>query len=198
MNSRQDIDSNKGIYIKADLISRPNATNGNYRKCQLYELETEYLVKVKDNDIFFLETLQRQANLADKMIAETEEAGKDISDLNVMKELGAKIKVAGKPIQRSESVMTAIFVSLQLIFYYGIAIGIWSLVLKKSFLLFGLTGAIIGFLISILLVVPIIVGKRTKENIRNTVSGVGLSIGNFGIVIGIVGLIAWIIRLIFF
>ena len=90
-----------------------------------------------------------KADLADKMIAEAESHGKDTTNSNVMKELGEKINaVVGKPLHRSESIMTAVFVSLQLMAYYGIAIGIWGLVFKKSFLIFGCYGVIVGFLIS--------------------------------------------------
>ena len=188
-------DLNKGELIKADLYSRPNAMNGKYRAGQL---GLENLAEIKDRDIFFLETLKMKADLADKMIAEAESQGKDTTDLNVMKELGEKINAAGKPLHRSESIMTAVFVSLQLMAYYGIAIGIWGLVFKKSFLVFGLYGVIAGFLISLSSAAPVVAFQRTKERIRNIVDGVGIMWGNLGIIIGVVGLVAWVIRLIFF
>ena len=188
-------DLNKGELIKADLYSRPNAMNGKYRAGQL---ELENLVEIKDSDIFFLETLKMKADLADKMIAEAESQGKDTTDLNVMKELGEKINAAGKPLHRSESIMTAVFVSLQLMAYYGIAVGIWGTVFKKSFLVFGLYGVIMGLLISLFSVAPVVAFQRTKERIRNIVDGVGIMWGNLGIIIGVVGLVAWVIRLIFF
>jgi len=188
----------KGGDIKADLYSRPNATNGKYRIFRLDQLEPDNLVKIKDNDIFFLESLQMQANLADKMIAEAEAQGKDITDLSVLKELGEKINDAGKPIHRSEAVMTAVFVSFRLIAYYAIAIGIWSLVFKENFLDFSLYGFIVGLIINLLFVAPVISTQRTRERIRDIVFGAGLLVGNIGIIIGLIGLVAWIIRLIFF
>jgi hypothetical protein len=188
-------DLNKGELIKADLYSRPNAMNGKYRAGQL---ELENLAEIKDSDIFFLETLKMKADLTDKIIAEAESQGKDTTDLNVMKELGEKINAAGKPLHRRESIMTAVFVSLQLMAYYGIAVGIWGIVFKKSFLVFGLYGVIVGLLISLLSAAPVVAFQRTKERIRNIVDGVGIMWGNLGIIIGVVGLVAWGIRLIFF
>jgi hypothetical protein len=188
-------DLNKGELIKADLYSRPNAMNGKYRAGQL---ELENLAEIKDSDIFFLETLKMKADLTDKIIAEAESQGKDTTDLNIMKELGEKINAAGKPLHRRESIMTAVFVSLQLMAYYGIAVGIWGIVFKKSFLVFGLYGVIVGLLISLLSAAPVVAFQRTKERIRNIVDGVGIMWGNLGIIIGVVGLVAWGIRLIFF
>src|ERR1035437_6239154 len=170
MKPKQEEDFNKGMLIKAELSSRPNATNGKYRACQLDLLEVENLVKIKDSDIFFLETLQMKADLADKMIADAEAQGKDTTESIVTKELGEKINAAGKPIHKSESLMTAVFVSLRLITYYTIAIGIWSLVFKKSILVFCLYGTIAGVLISLFFAAPVIVVKRTKERIRETVA----------------------------
>ena len=194
MKINEDLD--KGELIKADLYSRPNYMNGKYKTGQLFGLEN--FEKVKDNDIFFLETLKVRADSADKIIAEAESQGKDTTDPNVMKELGEEINTLGKPLHRSESIMTAIFVSLQLMVYYGIAIGIWGLVFKKSFLVFGLYGVIAGLLISLLSAAPVVAFQRTKGRIRNIVDGVGIMWGNLGIIIGIMGLVAWVIRLIFF
>ena len=187
-------DSNKGKDIKAELYSRPNATNGKYGAAQI---GLDDFSHIKDSDIFFLETLQVRANSADKMIAEAESQGKDTTDPDVMKELGEKINALGKPIHRSESIMTAVFVSLHLLAYYGIAIGIWGLVFKKSFLVFGLYGVIVGLLISLLSTAPAVAFQRTRERIRLMAGGVGLLWGNLGIIIGVVGLVAWAIRLIF-
>ncbi|MGB8658525.1 MAG: hypothetical protein WCE90_12200 [Candidatus Zixiibacteriota bacterium] len=195
MRKKKIEDLNKGILIKADLYSRPNAMNGKYRAGQL---GLENLEDIEDSDIFFLETLKMKADLADKMIAEAESQGKDTTDLNLMKDLGEKINALGKPIHKSESVMTAIFISLQLIAYYGIAIGIWGLVFKKSFLGFGLFGVIAGFLISLLSVAPVIAFQRTRERIRDMVFGSSALWGNLGIIIGVVGLVALVLRLMFF
>lgn len=185
---------NKGELIKADLYSRPNATNGKYRASQLGLGD---LTRIKNSDIFFLETLKMKANLADKMIVEAESQGKDTTDPNVMKKLGEEINAACTPLHKSESIMTAIFVSLQLMAYYGIAIGIWGIVFKKSFLMFALYGVIVGLLISLLSAAPVVAFQRTKERIRDVSCGVGVVWGNLGIIIGLVGLIAWVIRLFF-
>ncbi len=187
--------NNKGELIKADLYSRQNALNGKYRACQL---GLDDLASIDDSDIFFLETLKMKADLADKIIAEAESQGKDTTDANVLKELGEKIRISGTPVHRNESIMTAVFVSLQLMAYYGIAIGIWGFVFKKSFLVFGLCGVIVGLIISLVSVAPVIAFQRTKERIGDMSFAVGALWGNVGIIIGIFGIVAWIIRAIFF
>jgi hypothetical protein len=189
-------DINKGMLIKADLYSRPNYINGKYRNGQLLGLSN--LEQVKDDDIFYLETLQVRADSADKIIAEAELQSKDTNDINVMKELGEEINALGVPIHRKEAIMTAVFVSLQLMAYYGIAIGIWGLIFKKSFWVFGFFGLIVGLLISLLSAAPIVAFQRTRERIRNVVDGVSILWGNIGIIIGVIGLITWIIKLMFF
>lgn len=188
-------DLSTGELIKADLYSRPNAMNGKYRAAQI---GLDDLAEIKDSDIFFLETLKVRADSADKIIAEAETQGKDTTDPNVMKDLGEKINALGKPIHRSEAVMTAIMNTIQLMITYGIAIGIWGLVFKKSFLEFGLYGAIAGLLISLLFAAPVVAFQRTKERIRDMSFGVGAIWGNLGIIIGVAGLAALVIRLIFF
>lgn len=185
----------KGKQIKADLYSRPNAMNGKYRVAQI---GLDDLTGIKDKDIFFLETLKMKADLADKMIAEAEAQGKDTNDPKVMRELGEQINAAGTPLHKSESVMTAVFVSLQLMAYYGIAIGIWGLVFKKSFLTFGIYGLIVGLLISLLSAAPVVAFQRTKEKVRDMSFGAGAIWGNLAIIIGVLGLVAWVIRVIFF
>ena len=132
MKRNEKID--KGRDIKAELYSRPNATNGKYRACQLSYLEN--LNEVKDTDVFFLESLQVRANSADKIIFEAEEQGLNTNDPIVMKELGEKINALGELIHSSQAIMTAVFVSLRLIAYYALSIGIWSLVFSQSFFSF--------------------------------------------------------------
>jgi len=182
---------NKGILIKADIYSRPNAISGKYKACQV---GLDNLEEIKDSDIFFLETLKVRADSADKIIAETEQQGRDITDPNVMKMLGEKINALGKPIHRSESVMIAVIVSLQLMAYYGIAAGIWGLVLRKNFLMSGFCGVIAALLISLLFILPVVACQRTKERIRNIVDGINLIWGNLGIIIGILGLLVFVIK----
>ena len=188
-------DVKAGALIKADIYSRPNAMNGKYKACQL---GLDDLGMIRDDDVFFLESMKMKADLADKIIAEAELQGKDTADLNVMKELGEKINASGNQIHRSESIMTAIFVSLQLMVYYGIAIGAWGLVFKKTFLWFFLYGAVGGLLISLIFVAPVISGQRTKERIKDMVFAAGSIWGNIGILIGIIGIIVWVVRVIIF
>ena len=183
-----------GDLIKAHLYSRPNAMNGKYRVGQL---GLDDLVGIKSSDIFFLETLKMKAYLADKMIAEAESEGKNTSDPKVMKELGEEINAKGTPVHKSESVMTAVFVSLQLMVYYGIAIAFWGLALGKSFMIFGICGVVAGFVISLLTSAPVVATQRTKERVREMSFAAGAIWGNLGIIIGAVGLVAWVVRLIF-
>jgi uncharacterized membrane protein len=144
-----------------------------------------------------LGNLVLMADLADKMIAAAEEQGKDTNDPKVMQELGREINALGTPVSRNESVMTAVFVSLWIMIDFGIAIGIWGLVFKKAFLVFGLYGILVGLLIS-LFFTPVIAFQRTKESIRNMTAGFNNMFHNLAIIVGVVGLIAWGVRAIFF
>jgi hypothetical protein len=187
---------NAGRFIKAYLYSSQNYMNGKYRAGQLFGLDN--LEEIKDSDVFFLETLKVRADSADKMIAEAESQGKDTTDLNVMKDLGEKINALGKPIHRSESIMTAISAILMLTILYGVALGIWGLALKKSILWFGFYGGIAGFLIGLIFVAPVVATQRTKVRIQNVMYGVGGTLGGLGMIIGVFGIVAGIIRAIFF
>lgn len=189
-------DFSKGDQIKADLYSRPNNIEGKYKAGQIFGLDN--FEEIKDDDIFFLETLKIRADSADRIIAEAEAQGKNTNDPYVMKELGEQINALGKPIHKNESITTAILVSLQLMLFYGIAVGIWGLFFKKGFLGFGLFGVIVGLLISLLFVVLTIPSLRTKKRAGDMVFFVTGTWGNLGIFIGVVGLIAWAIRSIFF
>lgn len=193
MEKIEDLD--RGKLIKARIISRPNALNAKYRVGQL-GLELEDIGRIKD--IFLLETLEMRADLADKMIAEAESQGKNTSDPHVMRELGEEIKARGTPFHKSESIISAVWASLYLMGAYGIAIGIWGLVFKKSFLVLGLYGAIVGLLISLLFVAPVVAYQRTKEQVRDIAFAVGSLWGQLVIIIGVIGLVAFAIRLIFF
>lgn len=190
-------DLNKRDLILADLYSRRNYMNGKYGACQIFGL-SDVSKLINEKDIFFLETLQVRADSADKIIDEAEAQGKDTNDINVMKELGEEINALGTPIHRNESIMTAVFVSLRLMVFYGIAIGIWGLVFKKSILLFGLCGVVAGLIICLFSVAPVIASQRTKQRIRDMVFGAGAMWGNLGIIIGIVGLVALVIRSLIF
>jgi len=166
-----------------------------YREAQI---GLDDLLRVKENDILFLETLKIRADSADKIIAEAEKQGRDTADPIVMIELGKEINALGELIHRSEAIMTAFFVSSKLIVYCGIAISIWGPVFNKSFLIFGFYGAVIGLIISLLFVAPVISFQRNKKRIRNLVSGVGMLLIPIIFIVGVVGLVALIIKSIFF
>ncbi|HED05090.1 MAG TPA: hypothetical protein ENI61_00215 [Ignavibacteria bacterium] len=188
-------DLSKGGKILANLYSRDNTLNGKYREAQI---GLDDLLRVKENDILFLETLKIRADSADKIIAEAEKQGRDTTDPIVMIELGKEINALGELIHRSEAIMTAFFVSSKLIVYCGIAISIWGLVFNKSFLIFGFYGAVVGLIISLLFVAPVISFQRNKKRIRNLVSGVGMLLIPIIFIVGVVGLVALIIKSIFF
>jgi len=184
-----------GEYIIADLYSRPNTINGKYRTGKL---GLDNLADINSKDIFFLETLRMKADLADKMIEEAESQGKNTEDAQVMRELGVEINAIGSPVHKSESVMTALSVSLQLILYYGIAIGLWGLVFSQNFFSFALYGSLFAVFICLFSVAPVIAGQRTKQKIRTMVDGAGNLWGTLGLVIGIIGLIVLVLKLILF
>lgn len=188
-------DLSKGGKILANLYSRDNTLNGKYREAQI---GLDDLLRVKENDILFLETLKIRADSADKIIAEAEKQGRDTTDPIVMIELGKEINALGELIHRSEAIMTAFFVSSKLIVYCGIAISIWGLVFNKSFLIFGFYGAVVGLIISLLFVAPVISFQRNKKRIRDLVSGVGMLLIPIIFIVGVVGLVALIIKSIFF
>lgn len=189
MNESEDL--SKGDLIIADLYSRPNALNGKY---VLGQLELDNLADTKSADLFYIESLKMKADLADKMIAEAESQGHDTTDLSIMKALGESIHAAYTPVHRSESILTAISVSLRIITYYGIAIGIWGPVFETTFLSFGLYGVVVGLAISSLSIAPVIAVQRTRQRIRTIVFGASMMWGNLGIIIGAVGLLAWAAR----
>lgn len=196
METKKFEDLSKGDQILADLYSRPNYMSGRYRACQILGLSN--LSEIKSDDIFFLETLKVRADSADKIIAEAKSQGKDVDNPEIMKELGEKINALGKPIHRSEAVMTAIWCVLQLIISYAVVAGIWGLVFKKSFLVFGLLGGIAGLLVSLIFVAPVVAFQRTKTRIQDITFGAGSLLFVPVIYIGILGLIVWIVRVIFF
>lgn len=103
-----------------------------------------------------------------------------------------------KPISKGQAKMNAIMAALHLIVYYGIALSIWGLALKKSFLWFGLSGVIVGTLISLVFVVPVIAMQRTVERTKDMMFAAGAIWGNIAILVGVLGIIVWIIRAIFF
>ena len=138
-----------------------------------------------------------KADLADKVIAQAEIEGKDTSDPNVLKEMGEKVNAAGRPVHKSETVGGAIGVSLQLMAWYAIAIGIWSQVFKASILIFGFCGAVAGLIIGLIFVSPVIAGQRTKERAGDMAFGVGTIWGGIAVIIGVVGIAAWILKSLF-
>ena len=185
----------KGTLIKADIYSRPFAMDGKYTTGRF---GLDNLEMIKDSDIFFLETMRMKADLADKYILEAmEKKGGDLSREELIS-VGEIVNSIGKPIHRSEAIGTAIVMSLTLIICYGIAVGIWGLVFRKSFLLFSFFGGGFGLLISIFSVAPVIAGQRTKERIKNITSGVHFIWSSLAIIMGVLGLVIIIIKLLFF
>jgi hypothetical protein len=187
--------SSKGKLILADLYSRENCINGKYTLCQIEGLSD--LEKSRHDDIFYLETLKVRADTADKIIEEAKSRGMDVNDRNVLLELGKQINAFGQPIHRSNAIITAISVSLQLIIFCGIVSGIWGLVFKQSFLTFFFYGNALGLLLSFF-VAPVISHQRTEKRKGDIVFGVSALFIPPIIWIGITGIIALVIRLIFF
>src|ERR1700722_19083563 len=101
-------------------------------------------------------------------------------------------------ITRGQARMDAFMTALHLIFYYAIALGIWGLAVHKSFIWFGLSGAVLGLLVSLVFVVPVIAGQRTANRSKDMIFAASALWGNFAIIIGIAGILAFVIRLIFF
>ena len=194
MESKKFEDLSKVDQIIATLYARQNYINGKYRHGNL---ELDNLFNIKDNNMFYIETIKMKADLFDKMISEAELQGKDTTDPKIMKELGEKINTSVTPINKKEAVMTSIFNSLGLIVYYGISIGIWGLVFNGDFFTFGFYGAIIGLLLSLVFFSKV-ASKRTKEAIRIESDVFGMMFGQTGIYIGVIGLIVLVIKLIFF
>ena len=187
---------NKGIQIKADLYSRPNALNGKYELCQLYYLLN--LDEIKDTDLFYLESLQVRANSADEIIADAEKEGKDTSDPEVLKALGEEINKLGTLVHKRDSIIAAIYVSSRVIISFGIGIGIWSLVFSKSFLSFFIYGIVVGFIISLFIIFPVIAKQRIKEKIKDIIFSIGALIIPIALGIGVIGIIAWLVKILFF
>lgn len=187
---------NKGMQIKEDLYYRLNALNGNYEACQLYYLLD--LNDIKDTDLFYLESLQVRANSADEIIADAEKEGKDTSDPEVLKALGEEINKLGTLVHKRDSISAAIYASSRVIISFGIGIGIWSLLLSKSFLHFVIYGIGVGFIISLFIIFPVIAKQRTKERIKDMIFSIGALIIPIGFGIGAIGIIAWLTKIIFF
>lgn len=77
-----------------------------------------------------------------------------------------------RPIDKIQAYSSGVMTVLHLVVYYGVAIGIWGLALKKSFLWFTLVGVIIGLLLG-LIAGPIIAKQRTNERSREMMFAVG-------------------------
>lgn len=102
-----------------------------------------------------------------------------------------------KLISSGQAKVNAAIAALHLIIYYSIAIGIWGLVFKKALLWLCLSGAIVGFLISLVFVMPIISIQKSEERTKDMMFVAGAVWGNIAIVIGILGIVFWILRIIF-
>jgi uncharacterized membrane protein len=186
----------QAMMIEADIFSRPMFMNGFYRNCRI-GLDSADLSATR-KDLFHLESLRMRADLADKMIGEAITKGLDPNDKEAMKKLGSEICAIGHPIPKTQSRMTAFFVSIQIAFYFGVVIGIWGLVLNQSFWTFGLYGSVLFLLISLALISPVVSNQRTKEQIRKQVDGIGLLLGGLGTIIGVIGIIILIVKFFLF
>jgi hypothetical protein len=178
--------------IKTDLCSRPNTLNGKYKLAKVFGLEnTNY---IQDTDIFYLQTLRMTADHADKLFFDAEEVGRDLSNPDVLREIGLEINSLGTPIHKREALTTAFFVSIRLVLYYTVILGIWGFVFERLLSTFIFVGAFVGLFISIFSVAPVVSGQRTRERIKNIVLGAGLVWVSLGIVVGLLGLIALVVR----
>ncbi len=111
-------------------------------------------------------------------------------------------KTASKAIKeaRTEHYNTkhlAIMSVVNLIFWYGVAFGIWGLVFKLSFPWFILIGITVGLLVVVFCSAPLFFMRRTPEHVKDTIFFVGIWV-KIGIIIGTLGLLFWIIKTIFF
>lgn len=102
------------------------------------------------------------------------------------------------PIEKRDTRAEAIGAVVRFAFTFSIVIGIWGLALNKDFVLFGIIGAILGSILSLILVVPVILNQRTEESLDNIVSAANTLWGGVAVYAIIFGVIAWIIRIIFF
>lgn len=87
---------------------------------------------------------------------------------------------------------------LNLIVFYGVALGIWGLALRISFFWGALAGVFAGLLIAFTFcLVPIINKQRSSEELEDQTFFVGIFV-KFAIIIGIIGLVFLIIKSLFF
>ena len=109
-----------------------------------------------------------------------------------------RVEMDGKQISQGQAIMNGIMASLHLIFYYAFALIIWGFALKRNWLWFGASGAVLGFLVSLFFVFPVIAGQRTEDRTREMMFATGAIWGNIAVVAGVVGIVVWIARAIFF
>jgi hypothetical protein len=102
------------------------------------------------------------------------------------------------PITRAQAKATAFSATWHLAIYYGLAVGAWGLALKKSLVLFSLSGLIAGLLISLVFVVPVISAQRTAGRTKELMFAVGAIWGFIALAVGVLGILVWLVRAVFF
>jgi len=102
-----------------------------------------------------------------------------------------------QPIEKRDTRAEAIGSVVRFAFTYGVVVGLWGLALNKDFVLFGVVGAILGSILSLIFAVPVISTRKTYEDMDDAVSGTNAIWGAAAIYVGISGVIVWIVRIIF-
>lgn len=105
-----------------------------------------------------------------------------------------KLKINSIKMARKERSLTkhlGFYAVINLIFWYGIAFGIWGLALKLNFLLFIVIGVVVALLITTFCSAPLFFMKRTPEHNANTMFFIGIWV-KLAVVIAIIGLFVWV------
>ncbi len=102
------------------------------------------------------------------------------------------------PISKDRARGAGIWAVLHMIAYFGAAGLAWGLALRGSLIWFGISGALVGFVVGVLFGFLVVSRQKTEERVKDMMFAVGATWGNVAILIGLVGGIVWIVRLIFF
>ncbi len=100
-------------------------------------------------------------------------------------------------ISKTTQFFNGLIMTLSLIIFYAIAIGIWGAAIHKSYLWFAFFGAGFGLLLG-LIAGPIVAHQKTHERAREMISAVSSLWEGIALITGILGLIVWAIRVMFF
>ena len=101
------------------------------------------------------------------------------------------------PIKSRDARIQAFRSIVRFMVYFGIAVGIWGTAFGKSFIQFGVVGAVVGLLLSLIFVAQVIVIQKTVEGAEDIIFGSNSMLGFLSIIIGISGLIVWMVRVLF-